>query len=349
MPTDVTSTCGSASRDYSTLATAESSTGGDLVTADERRIIEMYDDSVFSYATRFDVAGSTVDATRYRVFRAAAGEEYDPEADTGVRWTYTGADDACRVDEDFCELHSLKLTFSGTTVSRSGFDIHSTDNILDAIFATSTTTNTAAQNHIAFEGNTGVGFDRGTFRNCLAVQDGTTDVGWSRGFNIGSVSTWVRMFNCGAYNFGATTVLKGFSTTTGSTGDDIRNCWAFEINGTGGTVAFDIDAGGDTYCACDDTSLAANTGNQNSLTPADELTDPANGDFQPKSTGNIYEAGTDLSSLMTESFVTGVDHGDATGTWNIGPIDGPAAAGGADFGHMATNIRRRVLAHNLTR
>lgn len=100
MPTTVTSSIGTASRDYSTLQAWEDACPANLVTDDKIWRGECYNDSEFLKAsgTLLSVAGITCDATRYLELTAATGQSFLDTAWTttdtttsGVRLRVTGS------------------------------------------------------------------------------------------------------------------------------------------------------------------------------------------------------------------------------------------------------------------
>ncbi len=81
MPTTVTKSLGTAGRDYSTGPSAAAAIPTSLVTADQKWVIEAYNDSEFTgTGILFDTSGKTADATRNIVFTAAAGQSFKDHA-----------------------------------------------------------------------------------------------------------------------------------------------------------------------------------------------------------------------------------------------------------------------------
>ncbi|MEO7778504.1 MAG: hypothetical protein ABIY63_13310 [Fibrobacteria bacterium] len=81
MPTTLTKSVGTASRDYSTGPLAAAALPSSLVTADQKWIFEFYNDSEFTgTGILFDSSGKTCDATRNIVLTAAAGQSYKDHA-----------------------------------------------------------------------------------------------------------------------------------------------------------------------------------------------------------------------------------------------------------------------------
>jgi len=95
MATESISTIKSSGGDYTSVSSWEAGEQGNLVTADEIAVAEIYDDwsggLVGSYPT-VDINGWTHDSTHYCVYRAASGHEYDRVADTGAFLVEGGSD-----------------------------------------------------------------------------------------------------------------------------------------------------------------------------------------------------------------------------------------------------------------
>jgi hypothetical protein len=79
MPTTVTSSIGTSSRDYSTVTAWEAACPANLVTADQIWRGECYNDSEFDEQAL--LSGITTDSTRYLELTAAAGQSFQDHAD----------------------------------------------------------------------------------------------------------------------------------------------------------------------------------------------------------------------------------------------------------------------------
>jgi len=99
MPTTVTHSIGTASRDYSTLQAWHDAGPADLTTADQLWRGECYNDSEFTSTSTFLTVSKTTDATRYFLLTTAAGQgfrsaggiataplRYDQSKGVGVRF-----------------------------------------------------------------------------------------------------------------------------------------------------------------------------------------------------------------------------------------------------------------------
>lgn len=181
MPTVVTSTVGTSSRDYSTFALAEADietlngSSGDLVTEDNQIVFEAYNDSTFTAGFSVDGGGSRVmDATRNVIFRAASGEECDGTPGSGVQIAVSGQALAVLRDSDFAEFEGIEFRSTGL----GGFGATVNCNGING----------------AYEGT--------VFRKCLFYASATPGVNSSgllingNGNDVGSSSNPFRVENC---------------------------------------------------------------------------------------------------------------------------------------------------------
>lgn len=126
MPTTITESIGSASRDYATPALWEAGIPANLVTADEVYVGEMYNDSTFNYTQDgVEMTGHTTDATRYYHLKCADGESFmdDPDHDTNRLWpdqangVYCYGSTSWRVfadiDDDYCIMEGIQADNDG--------------------------------------------------------------------------------------------------------------------------------------------------------------------------------------------------------------------------------------------
>ncbi len=317
MPTTNTSSIGSATRDYISVSTWEADTDNNLVSLDVIEVGELYNDSTFTHTAEVIIVGATTDTARYRVLRAASGE--DPLID------YTGTSgNVFRIVESNFRAERFKILVSGGHNALQGFRVAGgpTGVIVDGVVLESTGTT-----WIAFYSITSTTVL--DCRNCIAYMTGSGTL-WT-GFQEGSGT--MTCHNCISDN--ATTY--GFNN-----GIVCVNC----ISVNSGTS--DFNGVTETYCCSSDTS-ATGTGSIDSETDTDLFEDPAGEDYRLKAGSAAIDAGDDLSGTFTESIESGVDHGDASGDWNMGPYDGFVSAGGADVGHLGVVYHRRAMAHNLVR
>lgn len=121
MPTTVDKTIGTGGGyDYSTLAAWESGTQGNLVSADEiRRGVISQAAYAETLSGAFEIAGSTADATRYRVLTVAPGcsafenaanpLRYDESKGAAIRGGTTSYTSWFTLNEDYCLVELIQL------------------------------------------------------------------------------------------------------------------------------------------------------------------------------------------------------------------------------------------------
>lgn len=135
MPTTVTHSIGTASRDYSTLQAWEDACPANLVSADQVWRGECYNDAEFTAGVT--IGGTTTDATRYIELTAATGQSfqdhatvrsnaltYDQSKGVGIKITagYSTCIDAGGLHVRISRLQLL-TTAGGTAPIVSGFDV----------------------------------------------------------------------------------------------------------------------------------------------------------------------------------------------------------------------------------
>ncbi len=319
MPTIVTETIGTDSRDYSTLTAWEGATDNDLVAADEIRVGEMYDDSDFT--TGITIAGATADSTRYRRLEAASGEEYDPVTNTGA--LNTAATSPCAVDDAFTRLMGFGLIGTGTSQSTM-VSIRAIETLWFAVFADISAT-------------------ENTFSSCW---ENTSSSEQSYLYNcIGHGGDWcfnlrndgADALNCigdgqkgGLYSVGRTFHFQN--------NGNITNCIAIrgDSNDFFGNSTESFNASEDT--------TASGTGSIDFQDPALLFSDHTANDYRPASaSSNTVDAGTDLSGTFTESFEPGVDHDSASSGWEMGCYDDSAIPAGVPDIASLKNVTNTLL------
>lgn len=187
MTTVVTKTVGAVGRDYSTLAAWEADTDNNLVALDELQVGNVYDDADFTAFVTLN--GATVDAARYRVLRAAAGEEYEPISGVGV-YVIDSTSDLIRVDEEFGVIQGI-----GSEVSLGGVQNFQSTAVGQTLYEKCVGINIlpAVGSNMFFDAGTG-----SIFRRCIAIAGGAT--GGNRGFASQVTS---KLAHCTADNPGA--------------------------------------------------------------------------------------------------------------------------------------------------
>ena len=308
MATTVTKTIKSAAGDYTTVALWEADTDNDLVTADEIQVGEIYDVNPTAALT---IAGATTDATRYRELTVNSAFRHAGVWDTG-KMNWTGTSKPLTLGETFARAEYLQIKNTHATAGNGEILI--------------------------------------TANNCLVGQcilwmtqddglDGNAGVTWS-------AVTGVTVRNTVSYNN-----RHGISiTNAGGTGASIENCalvantnsGMFTATGAapvvkntylGGNAVRDLSTSGNpdvdwtitTSMASDANS--SETGLTNSIAwDTTNFTNVTAGsiDIHLVTGSDLIDAGTDLSGTFT------IDINGATrsGTWDVGPDEFVAAAGG---------------------
>lgn len=103
-------------RDYTDPDTWEGDTDVDHVTLNRTDVLEWYADET-SFDVDVGLGGSTNDATRCRIIRAAPGEEHDGTPGNGVQWHSTGSVDTVNIVESDASIENLSLKFNGSSSS----------------------------------------------------------------------------------------------------------------------------------------------------------------------------------------------------------------------------------------
>lgn len=301
MPTTVVKTIRASGGDYTTLSAWEAANQGDLVTADEVRVAECYNDWPSGLNDAVNIDGSTTDATRYMAITVAAGHRHTGKPDTGFRIVRSAAYTAVVLFNDpYCRASWLDVRntgFEGSTAIRQNGSNGSNSRVSRCI---GRTTGTAAYVSCF----AGLAY---TYQ-CLAI-------GGVQGFQgTGTYGTF-EMVGCVAS--GSTT---GFQLDSpGTTGKRVANCVAYNCT--------------TNYAGTFDAALSGNNASSSGTMPgssnlsgigASDFVDAANNDFHLASGSALIGAGANLYS----TFTTDID-GDtwpSSGAWDIG-FDYYVAAG----------------------
>ena len=112
------STYGGEARGYTSLQTWEDATDIDLVTATQCAVLECYDDAA-SFDDCVVIAGATVNATYFRVIRAASGQGHDGTPNNGITINYTSTATNGTIDSDeaYFQLQDLIIITTGNNAS----------------------------------------------------------------------------------------------------------------------------------------------------------------------------------------------------------------------------------------
>lgn len=235
MPTTVTKTIGTSSRDYSTLQAWEDACPANLVTADQIWRGEAYNDSEFT--AQLTIAGQTTDATRYLELTAAAGQSFQDNASVrtnrldynqsnGVACTYSGAyGTLMTVNTNYTRISRLQLYESAVNSSNAivcgGQFVRTKDCIVKATTAWKTDNHDAtAINIVSICNKTnnpgmqiGGGVARTTLIGCTTVSiNGASS---AAAFSDGAYSSASALQSCAGFGF-ASAINNSARWTTAS-------------------------------------------------------------------------------------------------------------------------------------
>lgn len=204
------STFGGGSRQYTNAVTWEDTTSGDLVAAQESRVLECYADQATFPTASINLAGSTTSADYRRIIRPALWQGHKGTPNSGVHFTGTTPGGVILSNEQWGSIQDLVVTQAANNNSFTAYGIQigsaggSNNNSIIGCLVKSTNAGTAGAYGIAFGGNTVVA-------DCLAY--GCTNSGiWQRTSNTSS------LYNCTS----VANTVGGFVTTGGTF--TLKNC-----------------------------------------------------------------------------------------------------------------------------
>jgi len=307
---------------YTTIAAAESASQGNLVSADEIREIVIYEESsgdkVWNLSATIEIAGATVDATRFRRIRAAASMKHTGTEATGVRLTQGTSRDVLVLNEDYVQVQDLEFFDSRAGIVCSYWDTRVGMVVERCILRDlAPASGSACIDDYKDSG----AYTTIEVRNCL-IYDNAASSGDSSGIRSrGAASGHLKVFNCtidqahfGTYGSGVTSGGSGANTLTnvvstrshGASGKD------FDL-GTSGTKTV-------TYCASEDATAddQGGAGNDVSITVADWFADPDGSppDYRHKSGSPGIDGGTSVSGFSDDLIGTA-----RSGTWDQGAFE----------------------------
>lgn len=305
MPTTVVKTIRASGGDYTTLSAWEAANQGDLVTADEVRVAECYNDWATGLDDRLVIDGSTTDATRYLRITVAAGHRHTgvPQSGFFVKKN-VGYDTLLRDSDPYTRLEWL--------------DLENTNSNGQALYANAGSG--IYSNLIAKTAGTSQ-YVVGLFGQNITIH-GALVYGGGRGVEINSTIA------ANIYNSVATGCAKGFNT--GSELVVLKNCVAYNnTTNYSGTFAA-ASTNNATSSASDDAPGASSVVG---ITSADFVAAAGN-DYHLAAGSALIGAGVNLYA----DFQTDID-GDAwpsSGSWDIG-FDYRVAAGGGTTHNLAAD------------
>ncbi len=301
MPTTVVKTIRASGGDYTTLSAWEAANQGDLVTADEVRVAECYNDWPSGLDDQVTIDGSTTDATRYLKITVAAGHRHNGTPQSGF----------------------FIVKFASYLGVIQNSDSYSVFEWLDA-----KQTSTVADSN-AFYGvvTTGV-----VWKYCI----GAVGVSGQRCFRMNSTNTLIGCLALGVgagftgNNYWSPTLLNcvavncssGFAPGGANSSVIAKNCVAYNNTTNYGTTGFNAAS---TNNASSSASDDAPGGNSVWGVVSADFVDVANNDFHLAAGSALIGAGVNLYSDFTID-VDG-DTWPSSGAWDIG-FDYYVASGG---------------------
>ena len=301
MPTTVVKTIRASGGDYTTLSAWEAANQGNLVTADEVRVAECYNDWPSGLNDAVNIDGSTTDATRYMAITVAAGHRHTGKPDTGFRIVRSVA-------------YGAVITFSDPSCRASWLDVRNTGTEGSAIRQNGGDgSNSRASRCIGRTTGTAVyvsGFATLAYAyQCLAIG---APVGFS---GTGTYGTF-DMVGCVASG-----CATGFQLDSpGTTGKRVANCVAYNCT-TNYTGTFDAALSGNNASTSGTMPGSSNVSGIGSS----DFVDAAGHDYHLAGGSALIGMGANLYTRITED-VDG-DARPSSGAWDIG-LDQVVGGGG---------------------
>jgi uncharacterized phage protein (TIGR02218 family) len=228
-PTVEVKTIGSAGgRDYATIqAWADATDEQSLIYQNKVLIGELYSDSTFAVgATRIQLKRCIADATHYRHLRVAAGHEYDPVTNFGVK--VTGSGTGTTGENNLMEVREDRFRISGP------FLLDQTDSSSSSRRALKLDANHCTVNAVygRYTGGTGtsslvfiVRGSRNTLTNCIARGAANGTNGATGGINVQNCE-YTRVYNCIADRISGNGSGNGLREGANTLAIEIVNCIA---------------------------------------------------------------------------------------------------------------------------
>lgn len=297
-------------RDHASFAAYDTANQGNLITADEERHGQAYDDTVFDEAGIL-IDGSTTDATRFMVIEAAPGEEFDILTGLGVRINPTTGTTVMQLNDPFIVCRGMQI-YSQVTASRRS--LWATQGTITIEKMHIKDDNATATNGYCIDTN--LNADNSVIRSCIIEGDAGGSNGARWGVNCHSTADNVEVTNCTIYGF-VQGAADGIRTQNTSVAAVLRNIVSIDND-----TDFNLASGTDIdYCVSSD-STATGANSQTLQTAAACFNDAGSGDFRPVAAGPLEDEGEIQSPVFED--ITGVDHGTDNATWEVGAYDGTA-------------------------
>ena len=343
MPTTVVKTIRASGGDYTTLSAWEAANQGNLVSADEVRVAECYNDWPSGLNDAVNIDGSTTDATRYMAITVAAGHRHTGKPDTGFRIVRSAAygaviifsDPSCRaswldVRNTGTEGSAIRQNGSNGSNSRASRCIGRTTGT--AAYVSGFATLAYAYQCLAI--GAPVGFSgTGTYGTFDMV--GSVASGCTTGFQLDSPgTTGKRVANCVAYN--CTTNYTGtFDAALSGNNASTSGTMPGSSNVSGVTSSDFVDASGHDYHLAGGSALIGMGANLYTL-----ITEDVDGDARPSS--GAWDIGLDQvvsgGGTVVDLAAAGVAVASAAGSLAVSiPLAGSAAAAASASANLSTS------------
>ncbi len=294
MPTTVTKSIGTATRDYSTLQSWEDASPADLTTADQIWRGECYNDSEFTAGVL--ISGITTDSTRYVELTTATGQSFRDHANKRTNALAYNQSYGVGVRAS-ASSHLVQNSVNYTKISKLQMKQESSLNYYALGNANNTIVGTEFFYNIAVSGpsNTyrAVALQNGIIYECLVVNEGAGGIGISID-STGEVHSCTVVVPSPVAGSGT-----GISVATGSAAI-ARNC---AVYGWGSGTAF--TSGGfsnSDYNSTNDTA-APGSNSQTSKTYANQFENSAS-DWRAKAGADLLNSGTIYNAVRFVSAST---------------------------------------------
>lgn len=283
------STYGNATRDYTALATWETATDIDLVSATQSEVLECYDDSA-SFDDNMALDGAICNSSYFRIIRPASGQGHDGTPINGVYFVCTTDIDVFNIVESYSSIQDLIVKLTINSAAQRHCFVYNEINYVSFIGCIA---NDAANSGAGVAHGLGGGGGIGYFVDCLSCN---CDV---NGFRIWpSDSNQVFLYSCTSVNNGQ----YGFYNFAALNSPIVKNCCA-----SGNTTAdWGNGGGGWTKVTC--TAEGANPTYVNA----------SGNDFHLAAGDTVCRGnGTDLSADGNYAFDDDIDFSTRV-AWDIG-------------------------------
>ena len=267
MPTTITKSIGTSSRDYSTIQAWEDAAPASIVASDEIWRGEMYNDSEFggavasTYLVTF--GGVTVDATRYRILTVATGQSFQDHASVrsnGLRYNQSngvgikqtgnyGLGLSC--NERYVRLSRFQISMTHSNAEQAV--VGGQDCIVSDLIVEHSGNNGGANSYLVTVGQTGYAINVAGFAKGAAC----------KGFRDQYDGHWINCTLVKSTDVSDTNTVTAFKSTY-NTHITITNCAVFGYTNGNFTSATTSTSGGNN--ATDLSSGAPGSSNQHSVT-----------------------------------------------------------------------------------